>query len=78
MKERILRRAEVQARTGVSRSGIYAAIKSKTFPAPVKLGVRAVGWLESEIDGWIDERIRHSRAGSIAAQSISDREAASR
>ena len=66
MKERILRRAEVQARTGVSRSGIYAAIKAQTFPAPVKLGVRAVGWLESEIDAWIEARVQDSRTVSRA------------
>ena len=43
----ILRCKQVQARTGLARSTIYLNIKSGTFPRPVPLGVRAVGWIES-------------------------------
>ena len=57
----ILRRQQVQARTGLSRSTIYMAIAGGTFPRPVKLGARAVGWLESEIDAWLDSRVEASR-----------------
>lgn len=53
----ILKRVQVQARTGLSRSSIYNAIKQGTFPAQVSLGPRAVGWLESSIDDWIQKRI---------------------
>lgn len=56
MIERILRRPDVQARTGLSRSGLYSAIKNGEFPAPVKLTDRAVGWLESSISQWIESR----------------------
>jgi prophage regulatory protein len=57
----ILRRREVEARTGLSRSTIYLRCSQKTFPTPIHLGGRAVGWLESEIDAWLQEQIASSR-----------------
>ena len=60
-KERILRLADVKARTGLSRSTIYLSINNGLFPKSVALGTRAVGWLESEIDTWIAGRISKSR-----------------
>ena len=56
MQDAILRRPEVEARTGLSRSTIYAAMTEGDFPRPVKLGARAVGWFESEIADWIASR----------------------
>lgn len=56
-----LRRKQVQARTGLSRSTIYQYIKEGAFPKPVPLGLRAVGWLESEVSDWIAERINVTR-----------------
>lgn len=49
----ILRRKEVEARTKLSRSTIYARVKAGTFPAPVPLGPKSVGWIESEIDSFL-------------------------
>lgn len=57
----ILRRKQVEARTGLSRSTIYLRISEGTFPKPVNLGARAVGWLEAEIDGWLASRVEESR-----------------
>lgn len=57
----ILRRREVEARTGLSRSTIYLRISRNEFPEPVSLGGRAVGWIESEIEGWLASRIESSR-----------------
>lgn len=51
--ERILRLPEVRTRTGLSRSAIYAKITQGRFPAPKKLGVKMVGWYESQIAQWI-------------------------
>ena len=52
---RILRRKQVESRTGLSRSTIYARMVENSFPRPVNLGGgRAVGWLESEIDTWLE------------------------
>lgn len=58
----ILRRKQVQVRTGLSRSTIYERMKTGAFPKPVSLGPRAVGWIEAEIDRWLSERIAASRA----------------
>ena len=56
----ILRRTQVQARTGISRSGIYQKMADGEFPKSISLGPRAVGWLESSIDAWIQGRIELS------------------
>ncbi len=61
MSQSILRLPQVKARTGLSRSLIYLLIKEGKFPKQVNLGDRAVGWLESEIDSWIESRIKKSR-----------------
>ncbi len=53
----ILRRKEVERRTRLSRSSIYAAIHAGKFPRPVSLGARAVGWVEDEIEAWLQSRI---------------------
>lgn len=58
----ILRLPEVKNRVGLSRSAIYLAISRAEFPRPVQLGARAVGWLESEVEDWIGERVKHSRS----------------
>lgn len=57
MKSRtILRRPKVEAKTGLSRSTIYAGMAAGTFPQAVRLGPRAVGWFEDEIDDWLAQR----------------------
>ena len=57
----ILRRKQVEARTGLARSTIYQHIKAGTFPRPIPLGARAVGWLETDVSNWIAERIAMAR-----------------
>jgi prophage regulatory protein len=56
-KERFLRLSDVKERTGLSRSTIYLNISKNIFPRPISLGARCVGWLESEIDAWMQARI---------------------
>jgi len=60
-KERILRLSDVKKRTGLSRSTIYLYINDGIFPRPISLGARCVGWIESEIDSWIEGCIHKSR-----------------
>ena len=57
----ILRLPEVKKSTGLSRSTIYLRISEGMFPKPVSLGGRAVGWLEAEIQDWLQQRIEASR-----------------
>jgi len=54
---RIMRLPEVMARVGLKRASIYQHIAAGSFPRQITLGVRAVGWLESEIDAWLTARI---------------------
>ena len=60
MYQTILRLPLVKKRTGMSRSSIYSGIKEGTFPRQINLGPRAVGWVESSIDQWIQGRIELS------------------
>ena len=57
----ILRLPTVKARTGLSRSTIYLRITQGSFPRPISLGARAVGWVESEIDEWLTAQIKTRR-----------------
>jgi prophage regulatory protein len=52
----ILRLPQVRRITGLSRSSIYAMQESNHFPQSLKLGARAVGWLESEVRAWLVSR----------------------
>jgi len=55
--KKFLRLPDVIERTGYKRTTIYERIKAGNFPAPVHLGPRAVAWLESEVEAWMQERI---------------------
>ncbi|HBH27053.1 MAG TPA: AlpA family transcriptional regulator [Rhodospirillaceae bacterium] len=57
----ILRLPAVKARTGLSRSTLYARMARGQFPAQVALGPRAVGWLEAEVNAWLAQRIAAAR-----------------
>lgn len=57
-KERFLRLSDVKKRTGLSRSTIYLNITNGKFPSNINLGPRCVGWLESEIEAWMQARIQ--------------------
>lgn len=58
----LLRPRDVVARTGLNRSTIYRMGLAGKFPRPVKLGnLVRVGWVESEVDQWIQDQIKASR-----------------
>lgn len=62
MSNKILRLPEVMELTALSRSTIYAFIQQESFPDSVQLGERSVGWIESEINDWIQQRIEQRGA----------------
>lgn len=64
---RILRRPDVETQTGLSRSGIYDLMKAGKFPRPVPLGEKAVGWIEAEIEAWIEARVAEREASHAMA-----------
>jgi len=66
---RILRIGDVIQKTALSRSQIYRLIALKEFPSQIRLGVRAAGWIEDEIDHWLLDRIIKTR-GTTAWGSV--------
>jgi prophage regulatory protein len=62
MTHTILRLPAVKETTGLSRSTIYLRIAEGTFPRPVSLGSRAVGWLQAEVQQWLTGQIEKRRA----------------
>ncbi len=62
MAHKMLRLPSVIELTGLSRSSIYLRMKNNAFPQSISLGDRAVAWLESDIEQWLDERISASKA----------------
>jgi prophage regulatory protein len=59
-----LRLPEVKAITGLSKTSLYALIRDRSFPAPVRLGPRAVAWVRSEVRQWAVERVHASRSAA--------------
>lgn len=57
----IIRIKQVKERIGLSRSALYALIKEGKFAAPIPIGARAVGWLESDVSDFIEARVKASR-----------------
>lgn len=58
MAEEIWRLPRVVATVGMGRSWIYLAVAEGRFPAPVRLGARAVGWRRTELEAWLASRER--------------------
>ena len=54
---KLIRLTDVEKRTCLKKSSIYAGGKAGTFPLPVRLSARAVAWRESDIDRWIADRM---------------------
>ena len=55
---KVLRLPTVLERIGLSKSTLWRLIKDGEFPEPIKLGPRATGWLEEEVEAWIKSRSR--------------------
>jgi len=74
----IIRRGQVETKTGLGRSAIYGKLRfnpkrpgefDPTFPKPVRIGKKAVGWVESEVDAWLSAQIAKSRP-EVAAPEV--------
>lgn len=72
LKQNFLRRKQVEAKTGLARSSIYARMTldprrpkqfDPTFPRPVRLGARCVAWLETEVDDWMAAQVGRRDGG---------------
>ncbi|WP_420464617.1 helix-turn-helix transcriptional regulator [Panacagrimonas sp.] len=70
LRSALIRRPEVEARTGLSRAAIYAAMSRGDFPRSISLvpGGRSVAWVASEVDRWVQGRIAAARSTPTASQ----------
>lgn len=57
MAKKLIRRREVEARIGLAYSTIYVMMADGKFPRPIKIGRRAVGWIEEDINNWLSNKI---------------------
>lgn len=64
MSHKIIRLPELIKKTGLSRSTIYLRMSKGLFPKSISLGERAVGWVENEIEQWVDECIATAKGGN--------------
>lgn len=55
---RIVRMPETEKKTGYSKASIYRLMAEGNFPKQIKLGARAIGWIESDIDNWILSKVK--------------------
>lgn len=62
--ERIIRLPQVLDLVGMKKTAAYDRIKAGSFPAPIKLGAQASGWLESEVQQWIREQATRCRGAA--------------
>ena len=58
VRQRFLRLREVIHRSGLPRTSLYRDVASGAFPKPIAIGKRSRGWIESEVDAWIEAHIR--------------------
>lgn len=58
--ERILRLKSVLERTGLSRSTVYRKVQARTFPKPLKISERCIGWRESDLESWLRSPVVHA------------------
>ncbi len=68
MQDKMLRPAEVMARTGLSRVTIWRRVKAGNFPAPTELGENSIGWPASVITEWLDNRPRRTYSAEAPNQ----------
>ncbi|OBU32968.1 MULTISPECIES: AlpA family transcriptional regulator [Photobacterium] len=64
MFKKIIRLPEVKIKTGLSRSSIYLRMSKGEFPQKISLGNRAVGWVNIDVDQWLEDCIASSMADS--------------
>ncbi len=65
--KRLLRLKDVQNKVGLRRDSIYRGIAAGWFPRGIKISARATGWLESEVDDFIESRIAAARKMPVDA-----------
>lgn len=68
MAVRVVRLKELVFRSGLGRSSIYDMVSTGDFPAPVQIGARAIGWIESEFETWLNSKTGERDAARESAK----------
>ncbi len=63
---RLLRLPEVKNATALSRSSVYRLMEAGAFPASVQISARSIGWVEEEVQNWIQQRIADRESNSTS------------
>ena len=58
MSKLVMRLPEVIEAVCLKKTTVYALIRRGIFPVPIRLGLRSVGWYETEINDWLQNRAR--------------------
>jgi len=68
----ILRHAEVRTKLNVSSAKLFDMVAKGLFPRPFQLipGGRAVGWLESDVNQWIQDRKELNSSNRMSAPRV--------
>ena len=66
--DRLLTRAEVEARCAITRTTVYRLMRTGEFPEPIRIGPRAVRWPAAEIEAWVAARPRSHGDGIYRAK----------
>ena len=64
----IINMQRVTDKTTLGRSTLYAYMKAGKFPASILLGDRHVGWIEEEVDTWVEGRVKASRSTALETE----------
>jgi prophage regulatory protein len=67
---RMIRLTQVMDKIGMGRSWVYQAMNEGKFPRPITFGGRAIAWIESEVDGWLESQVEASRKSKNTNQSL--------
>ena len=65
MALQIIKKPDVQRITGLSGSSIYRLVSDGTFPKPIKISTRSSGWVLSEVEAYLEARIKASRPSEV-------------
>ena len=57
-KKNVIRFPALKEKIGLSRSTVFRMEKAKSFPQHIRMGANSVGWLEHEVDAWIESRVQ--------------------
>ena len=65
---KFMRQPAVEDTSGLSGSTIWQRVQEGTFPAPIKIGAQAVGWIDLEVNEWMEQMIEASRGEDVLGE----------